>query len=50
MGNNGNKGSTSKEKEESKTYLTLVSLSKNHFDFLYVVGRGGFGKVERKIT
>lgn len=36
-----------KGKEEGIFFILifLALLSKNHFDFLYVVGRGGFGKV-----
>ena len=52
----GNKQTTSsqptilKEKEKKEinqnTKETPATvLDKNHFDFLYVVGRGGFGKV-----
>jgi hypothetical protein len=28
--------------------LLLVLLNKNAFDFLYVIGRGGFGKVSKR--
>ena len=27
--------------------FTLIAISKNHFQFHYVIGRGGFGKVWR---
>lgn len=42
-----------KEKEkrvvnlESKETKVKNVLDRNHFDFLYVVGKGGFGKVRR---
>jgi hypothetical protein len=55
----GNKQTTSsqatvlKEKEKRESNLNqnirespVTILDKNHFDFLYVVGRGGFGKVK----
>ena len=51
MGNQSaqNKILQGKEKEEGNysiyNIFLLALLSKNHFDFLYVVGRGGFGKV-----
>lgn len=52
----GNKQNTSsqptilKEKEKKEIVQNLKEtqatiLDKNHFDFLYVIGRGGFGKV-----
>ncbi len=53
----GNKQNTSSQatvvKENEKIELTPKLkaanteniLDKNHFDFLYVIGRGGFGKV-----
>ncbi len=54
----GNKQNTSsqptvlKEKEKKDTVqkskeTPAIILDKNHFDFLYVIGRGGFGKVKK---
>ena len=44
----GNKSSNSvmvKEKDEN-TKFSPVNLTKSSFDFLYVIGKGGFGKVK----
>jgi hypothetical protein len=47
MGNKHNQAIAAKEKEESKKIynINIGLVTKNHFDFMYVVGRGGFGKV-----
>ena len=55
MGNNQNTTSQAtflkeKDKEKKESLQTAKEkpgniLDKNHFDFLYVIGRGGFGKV-----
>ena len=44
----GNKSSSSvmvKEKDET-IKISPVNLTKSSFDFLYVIGKGGFGKVK----
>lgn len=43
----GNKLTQDKNKEDqSKFYLMYNLVTRNHFEFLYVVGKGGFGKVK----
>jgi hypothetical protein len=37
--------SAQKEKDTGKGIYNPVLISKNNFDFMYVIGRGGFGKV-----
>lgn len=34
-----------KKKESSHNNKININLQKNSFDFLYVIGKGGFGKV-----
>lgn len=41
--------SFSKKKENSINNKVNINLQKNSFDFLYVIGKGGFGKVKLKI-
>lgn len=43
-----------KEKEKPKiiekdSIVKFGTIEKNHFDFLYVIGKGGFGKVKNFI-
>lgn len=36
----------SKKKDSSSNNRVNINLQKNSFDFLYVIGKGGFGKVK----
>jgi serine/threonine protein kinase len=50
MGNKHSRENTLSNKEQGKWLkfiinMLLVLLTRNHFEFLYVIGRGGFGKV-----
>ena len=55
MGNKQNTNNTNINKENTKekiilkdSVIKLGTIEKNHFDFLYVIGKGGFGKVKNK--
>jgi len=47
MGNKQTQTASAKEKEEvtSKNFFQIVQIGRNSFEFSYVIGRGGFGKV-----
>jgi serine/threonine protein kinase len=46
MGQPYNRPMNSKNREEANSIILINFLvSKNYFDFLYVIGKGGFGKV-----
>lgn len=40
-----NDSNTNKKKEILNNKIISINLQKNSFDFLYVIGKGGFGKV-----
>jgi hypothetical protein len=46
MGNKANNPVSVKDREEKTASVGPMVLSKSSFDFLYVIGRGGFGKVK----
>jgi hypothetical protein len=50
MGNKQTQATSIKEKEEIGKFIifTLV-INKHSFEFNYVIGKGGFGKVKNKI-
>jgi hypothetical protein len=45
MGPNQSHHLKSMKKDQSKKFLNYYLVGRNHFEFLYVVGKGGFGKV-----
>ncbi len=45
MGNKANNPVSIKDRDEKPPNTGPINLSKSNFDFLYVIGRGGFGKV-----
>jgi hypothetical protein len=45
MGNKSSNSIVVKEKDENAK-ISQVNLTKSSFDFLYVIGKGGFGKVK----
>ncbi len=45
MGNKANVPVSVKNREDNTAVQGSVILTKSSFDFLYVIGKGGFGKV-----
>jgi hypothetical protein len=45
MGNKANNPISIKDRDDKPSHNGPINLSKSNFDFLYVIGRGGFGKV-----
>jgi len=33
--------------DQSMNYIKIIAIQRNHFDFMYVIGKGGFGKVKQ---
>ncbi len=48
--NNINSSNTQKDFQSIITIKNSDIIKKNHFEFEYVIGRGGFGKVKYKLT
>ncbi len=46
MGNKSNTPVSVKDRDEKPSQANSVILAKSSFDYLYVIGRGGFGKVK----